>query len=305
MDYAALAQIAIGLFGEEKASKMTAQQLRLLEQQLADVRNIELPDLPKLEAAVLGDSAVAGMKSDPALRANQLAAINELRGLADSGGLDLSDRAALEQALDVSRNQTKRTRAGISSELGARGQLDSGAKLTLDLDAASRGANDLRKEGLETAAMAQRRRLQAIRDAAGMSGALREQDWRETESANRAKDIRDERNAAARERAAQYNAGLPQQGFTNQLAKAQGQLPSTSAVGNAYANNAADTRAMTAGLIQATGSGGGGAYSGVTKNAAADTGGSTYTYDHDATHSSGSGSHDPERKDDDERRDHG
>lgn len=275
MDYAALMQMAIALYGEESAKKMDEKQLRLMERQLNDIRSVELPDLPKLESEQLGDSAVAGMKSDKALRSNQLAAIAELQRLADQGGLDLTDKAALEQALDVARNQTRRARAGISSELGARGQMDSGAKMTMDLDAASRGANDLHREGVETAAMAQRRRLQAIRDASGMSGALREQDWREGETANRAKDLRDERNAAARERAAQYNAGLPQQGFTNALAKATGQLPSTSAVGNVLAGQAQGTRDMTAGLIQATG-----AYGGVNRNAAGQSsGGSTYSYD--------------------------
>lgn len=271
-------QMAIAMYGEQTAKNMDEKQLRLLERQLNDVRSVDLPDLPELEAQVLGDSAVAGMKSDPALRSKQLAAIAELQRLADMGGLDLTDRAALEQALDVGRNQTKRARAGISSELGARGQLDTGAKLAMDLDATSRGSNDLRKEGLETAAMAQRRRLQAIRDASGMSGALREQDWRESESANKAKDLRDERNAAARERAAQYNAGLPQQGFNNQLAKATGQLPSTSAVGNAMAANAQGTRDMTAGLIQTAG-----AYGGVKSNAAGQQSGGdgTYRYESD------------------------
>jgi len=253
MDYAALVQMAIALYGEEKASKMSEKQLRLMEQQLKDVRNIKLPDLPELKAEELGDSAVGGMRSDQGLRSNQLAAIAELRRLADEGGLDLTDKAALEESLNTARNHSRRARAGVAADLSSRGQLDSGAKLTMDLDAASRGSNDLRKEGLDVAAMAQRRRLQAIRDASGMSGGLREQDWREAESANRAKDIRDERNAAARERAAQYNAGLPQQGFNNSLAKATGQLPSTSAVGNVLAGQAADTRALTGGLIQAAG----------------------------------------------------
>jgi hypothetical protein len=280
VDYAALLQAAIALYGEERARQMDEKQLRLMERQLNDVRNVELPDLPELTPEILGDSAVAGMRSDPALRANQLAAIAELRRLADAGGLDLTDRAALESALDVARNQTKRARAGVASDMASRGQLDSGARMSMDLDATSRGSNDLRSEGLNVAAMAQRRRLQAIRDASGASGALREQDWREEESANRAKDIRDERNAAARERAAQYNAGLPQQGYNNAMSKATGQLPSTSAVGNVLAGQADSTRALTAGLINTVG-----AYDKVNKNSAAqqNDGGSTYSYDERST----------------------
>ena len=276
MDYGALIQMAISMYGEEKASKMSLQQLRLMEQQLADVRGIQLPDLPKLEAEELGPSNVGGMRSDEGLRSNQLEAIATLRNIIDKGGLDLTDRAALEEALSASTNAQQRARAGVAADAASRGQLNSGARLVLDANAAQVGANAARKTGTEVAAQAQQRRLQAIREAAGMSGGLREQDWRESESANRAKDLRDERNAAAREKAATYNAGLPQQGFNNAMAKATGQLPSTSAVGNVLGQQAQDTRALYSGLGAAANQ----AYSGSRNDGQV---GATYSYDDKST----------------------
>jgi hypothetical protein len=275
VDYGALMQMAISLFGEEQASKMNATQLRMLEQQLADVRGIELPDLPQIQAEQLGDSNVGGMQSDPALRQKQLQAIATLQNIIDQGGLDLTDRAALEEALSKADSQGQRARAGVAADAAARGQLNSGARLVMDMNAAQVGANAARRTGTEVAAEAQRRRLQAIREASGMAGGLREQDWREAETANRAKDIRDERNAAAREKANLYNAGLPQQGFNNALAKATGQLPSTSAVGNALSQQAQSTQQLYAGLGQAANQ----AYGNVNSNAAADSDGQTYSYD--------------------------
>ena len=238
----------MSLYGEQAARNMSEEQFRILKRQLDDVRGVKLPDLPELKAEELGDSAVGGMKSDAELRQNQLEAIAILRNIADKGGLDLSDQAAVEQAINAAVSQQKRARAGVASDAAARGQLNSGARLMMDMEAAQQGSNAARQNALEVAGMAQRRRLQAIRDAGSTSGGLREQDWREQESTNRAKDLREERNAAARERAAVYNAGLPQQMFTNALAKATGQLPSTSAVGNALSANAASTQQLWSGL---------------------------------------------------------
>lgn len=273
--------MAISLYGEDKASKMSEKQLRLMEQQLDDVRGVELPDLPEIQAEQLGDSAVGGMTSDPTLRSKQLQAIATLQNMIDQGGLDITDRAQLEQALSSAANQQKRARAGVASDAAQRGQLNSGARLVMDMDAAQSGANAARANGTEVAAQAQRRRLQAIRDAASMSGGLREQDWRESETANRAKDIREERNAAARERATMYNAGIPQQGFNNAVSKATGQLPSTSAVGNVLAQGAADTRGLYSGL-------GAAAYQGVNKNGGAQT--YAYNPDSDSNNFAGRGS---------------
>lgn len=265
--------MAISLYGEEQARSMSRRQLELLERQLADVRSVKLPTLEELKAEELGESAVAGMKSDPALRSKQMQAIATLQNIIDQGGLDLTDQAALEQAMGAATNQQKRARAGVAGDAAARGQSNSGARLVMDMDAAQAGSNAARQTGLETAAMAQRRRLQAIRDAGSASAGLREQDWREGETANRAKDIRDERNAAAREKAQYYNAGLPQQRFANAMGKATGQMPATSAVGNAYAGGANDARGAAAGMVGAAG-----AYGNVDKNAAAQT----YNYSPDS-----------------------
>jgi hypothetical protein len=286
VDYAALAQMAISLYGEEQAAKLSKKQLQLLERQLNDVRSVALPTLEELKAEELGESNVGNMRSDESLRSNQLQAIATLQNIIDKGGLDLTDRAALEEALSSQANASQRARAGVAADAAQRGQLNSGSRLVMDMNAAQVGANAARKTGTEVAAQAQQRRLQAIREAAGMSGGLREQDWRESEAANRAKDIRDERNAAARERAAQYNAGLAQQGFNNAMAKAIGQLPSTSAVGNVLGGQAQDTRALYSGL-GAAGNQAVSAYSGKRNDGSQVQ---TYLYDRDSNNFAGRGS---------------
>lgn len=248
------AQLAIAFMGEEKASKLSQQQLELLGKQLAQLQGIELPDLPEIAPEQLGESAVAGLQSDEGLRSNQLQAIAELQNIVDAGGLDLSDKVSLEQALDVARNQQRRARAGVTGDLAGRGQLDAGARMVMGLDAAQAGANELRRTGMETAAMAQRRRLDAIRAAADASGGLREQDWREKESPARAKDLRDELNAAARQKATLYNAGIPQQQFNNAVTKVTGQQTGVNNMAQGLGAAATDARASAAGMAGVVGS---------------------------------------------------
>lgn len=269
-------QTAVAMFGEEKASQFSKEQLRLLKEQLDRVGGVQLPNLPEVKPEQLGDSAVGGMHSDENMRSKQLQAIAELQNTIDHGGLDLSDKVSLEEALNTARNQQHRARAGVASDMAQRGQLNSGARMVMDLDAAQAGANDLHRTGMETAALAQRRRLDAIREASGLAGGLREQDWREQEAANRAKDLRDERNSAAREKAGYYNAGLPQQGFTNAMAKATGSQPATNAMAQGLGAAATDARASAAGQAGVIG-----AYGNVTHNGGADPGAKTYTYDAD------------------------
>ena len=288
------AQLAIAFLGEEKASKLSQKQLDMLGQQLAQLQGIELPDLPQVKPEELGPSAVAGMQSDEGLRGKQLQAIAELQNIIDQGGLDLNDKLSLEQALDTARNQQHRATAGVAADAAARGQLNSGARLVMDMDASRRGANELHRTGMETAALAQQRHLAAIREAGAASGGLREQDWREQEAANRAKDLRDELNRGAREKAGYYNAGLPQQGFNNAVTKATGQLPAANNLANAYGNAATDARASAAGMACIVG-----AYGGVSKNGGTDSGAQTYSYDSNDYARRGSAS--DLSKDDDEK----
>jgi hypothetical protein len=248
MDMGAILQLAISMKGEQEAKNMSEAQLRMFAQQLADMKGISLPELEKMTPDQLGASAEGSMAPDEGLRSKQLAALGEIQNDIDSGGLDLTDKANVEEALNAAVNQQRRARAGVAGDAAERGQLNSGNRLMMDMNAAQAGANDARKSGLEVAGMAQRRRLQAIQDSANMAAALRNEDWQQKSSAAHAKDLRDERNAAAREKAQYYNAGIPQQQFTNDIARKTGAMPAANAYGGALAANATDTRQSAAGL---------------------------------------------------------
>lgn len=268
------AQLAMMFLGNEKASKMDAKTLELLGKQYGDMMGISLPELQQMTPEQLGPSAVGSMQSDENLRGRQAQLLGDLENIIAQGGLDMADRAGLEEALNAASNQQSRARAGVAADAAQRGQLNSGSRLMMDLDATSKGANAARQTALDTAGMAERRRMQAMREASDMARGMRETDWREQESANRAKDLRDERNANAREKAGYYNAGLQQQNFQNQMAKTGAAGGATTNLANAYGNAAAGTRAEMAGyagVLGATNNGGGSAYGG--------NSGGAYSYD--------------------------
>ncbi len=129
--------------------------------------------------------------------------------------MDLTSKAALEDALSQANSQQTRAQAGVAADLQSRGQLNSGADLVMSQNAAQSEANQARASaGTDAAAAASQRRLAAINDAASLDSQLRGEDFSEADTANAAKDARDQLNQAARQQAQYYNAGLPQQQFS-------------------------------------------------------------------------------------------
>lgn len=245
-----LMQLAITLYGQEQASKMTSAQLALLQQQLDTVKGVALPNNPSITPDQLGPSAVGGMETDAGMRQKQLDALAEIQQTIDAGGMDTQSKASLEDALSGVNAQQNRARAGVAADLQSRGQLNSGANEVMSLDAAQSGANNARSAGTQAASDAANRRLAAIKDASGMESNLRSSDWSEKLSEAQAKDLRDQYNAAAREKAQYYNAGLPQQAFADAMQKAGATGAPAGNLAAAYAQTGA-TSAMNAANIGA------------------------------------------------------
>lgn len=275
MGYAAVVQALVGLAGQAQAGKITAEQMALLKKQLADQAGIPLPDLEKIAATELPPSHVAALGVDTGLRQNQLESISALRDIAANGGMSLDDRVAQDSALSRSNSATNRNMQGIRADLASRGQLNSGAQLQTSLAAQQQGANSARQSGMEAAASAQRRKMDALREIASESGGLRNQDYAEKSAAAQAADQRDAWNASAQEKAKYYNAGLPEQNFNNQLAKISGQQASTGALSSALSSEAQGVRNMYGGLGVAANA----ATKGLTGQSTKDKPADTYSWD--------------------------
>lgn len=245
---AAIVQAGVGIYTQLAAGNITKQQADMLKLQLAKASGIALPELEKMVATQLPPSAVAALKTDTGLRSNQEESLAALKEIINGGGMALDDQVAQEAALSRSAGATRRSRAGLAQNLASRGQLNSGAMLEMGLDAEQQNANSARQSGMEAAAMAQRRKFDALRELGSQSGQLRAQDRAEASEAARASDDRERWNATGREKAAYYNAGLPQQNFVNQMTQVSGQAPAANNLAAHYGQEAQGVRNMGAGI---------------------------------------------------------
>lgn len=252
-----------------------------IEAQLEAARGIPLPILkeyypeiyqqvvrlnPEAETAInLGPSEMAGIATDPALRAAQSRALQELQDIGSAGGMNLTDKANLERILSETDLQRRGSEGAIMQNLAARGMAGGGQEL-VQRQMASQGASNLAsQQGLDVAAQAQRRALQSIMEGGQLGGQMEDRQFSQDRAKAEAADAIARFNAAnqqgvmsrgvAGRNAAQqwnaqnaqriadqgadvrnqgqlYNIGLPQQQFSNQTARVGlGAAPSTALAG--------------------------------------------------------------------------
>lgn len=209
------------------------------------------------------DAKYQGISEDPLLRSRQLAALDKLSGLANTGLSDV-DQAGYAQAQNVGSRLIKQGTAAALQNAQARGVGGSGLEFAMREQANQDGAEQARQSAMAQAADAARMRA-AYQTAYGsaLSG-QRDQDYR-ANAANsgiinqfnqlntQAHNASQERNLGARQTvgnanvdnrntAQQYNNTLKTQGFQNQMQKAAGQAGANTGIAQGYAaQNAANT----------------------------------------------------------------
>lgn len=214
------------------------------------------------EAALIEMNAYDDMELDSTGKQAQLAALNQLSEIGNEGGLNASDRAKLQGIQTQEQTQARGAREAILQNAAARGASGSGLEMLAQLQNAQDAATRASTRDLDVAAMAQDRALQALQSAGQLGGNINQQQF------GQQKDIANSKNEIAKFNAAntqqvglsnvagnnaaqaknlenrqnisnanvdtankqqQYNKGLIQQQFQNQMAKASGQA---GAIGN-------------------------------------------------------------------------
>jgi hypothetical protein len=244
---------------------------------------LESPELVGLlEAEQQGPSAMEGISTDPRLRQSQMRALEEISGLGQTG-LGVADKAAFNELRRDASAQAQAQNAAALQGANERGMLDSGSTLAAQLMAGQQQANRASAEGDRIAAAAAEARRAALMQQGQLSSSIRGQDYGQQSDVARARDSINAFNAQnrqnvnaqnlsakqgiANQRVAnnntmeQYNKGLIQQNFQNQMSKAGGVNAATGNLASSYANQgnaAAQAQAnQTAGLIGLAGTVGG------------------------------------------------
>lgn len=249
-------------------------------------------------------SGLQGMEIDPTSREAEVAALNKMQDVANSGGMDAQAKQQEAQAMNAANANEAGQRGAILQNYAARGIGGSGAQLAAELSADQGSANSNAAAGMNSAAGAEQRALQAMTAGSQMAGTLNNQDYSQAANAATAQDAinkfntQNAQNVAGQNTKAindaqaqntvnnqnlananvdignqqeRYNKGLIQQQFNNQMGLAGGKANAENGVANAANQQANATGNMWSGIGQSIAQTGGAVAGGMKKNSDQET----------------------------------
>lgn len=233
---------------------------------------LESPELVgMLEAEILEPSRFEEIAMDPRLQAAQLAALEDITGIAEAGGMDAQSRLNLEEGLARAAGAEQ----ARLQQLREDPTLGQGQRLALQAQAVQGSGQSARDVALQSAAQAQQARMAALGQQANLASGMQQQQLGLAGQKASAADAIAQFNtqqrmgvqaqnlasrqaianqaAATRNQQEMYNKGLIQQQFQNEMAKATGVSGGQTALANLYGQQAAAAQgaqqAMTGGLL--------------------------------------------------------
>lgn len=211
---------------------------------------------PKLETAIKQDpSEFMKISQDAGYKVAQNRALQQLQDIGNQGGLNLSDKAALQNVQLQQGARAKAQRDAVAAEMARQGAGNSGFALQAQLAGQQASQDQAANSSLQIAAQAQDRALQSIMQGGQLAGQLSNQDFQQQSQRAAAQDAINrfntqnlqsvqERNIGAQNSAQQfnlqnaqdvsnrntqtanqqdqYNKGLVQQDYENKLRRQAG-----------------------------------------------------------------------------------
>lgn len=200
------AAVAAGVAGIAKLLDTSDEEARRqMMGALQEYASISSPEVRNLIAQGVKESAFKNIKANEGQRAIQDETQNRLLTKGRENGLDLQARAKLEEAGQNAAQYERQQRQGILDNARARGTLGSGEELMSRLSAEQGGADSLRMAGVQAAADADERALQAIIQAGDMARQREEADWQHDAQVASAEDDIAKFNAGENNKFAIYN----------------------------------------------------------------------------------------------------
>ena len=244
MIYAAAIAAIAALIGAAIASGDEAKARQIREDAAKKFQNIPLPKLDKDIAEQLPPEARERYAQSTQASRSQTDVMRHLGEEVDAKGETVDDTAAYMRANSNASGQVAGANSQLLRAMAARGLAGSGVESALmaqsDQGALDRGA----QAGLDQAAQSRQRYQQALASLGQVSGQARSQDM----EALKAQDAIDTFNMGERRRAREYNLGLPQQDFENNVQLTAAQANAQNGVAAGYDASGAKTRGTAAGL---------------------------------------------------------
>jgi hypothetical protein len=234
-----VAQLGGSLGGQALSEADRQKELEIYKQLLAKYQNVPLPGQEQMSPDLYGPSALEGISEDPTAGAAYAQSDAAMKGLIDQGGLTLQDKAAQASVYDKLARQNSTSMGRIENDAAARGGLNSGSTLAMQLASQQQGSQQAADAARDTSANAQARMYQALRDRASQSMKRSDQVYDRQARAAAARDAINQHNASAMNKSISYNNDLGQTQFGNRMSQINGQQ---NASGNlaSYYGGAAD-----------------------------------------------------------------
>jgi hypothetical protein len=219
----AAGSIAGGIIGSNAAKAGFDRQAGLLQKGADRIEGVNVPSIDEqllaLERLKLSGqltpeqeqiinqkaSELQKIKTDPALRDAQYAALNKLQQIGNEGGLTVTDRAQLEDIKNASNQQEQSNRNAILQNAAQRGMSGSGLQIAAELAGQQGAATRASQAGFQVGAQAQQRALQALMAAGQQGQAMQSADFNQQSQIAQASDAINRFNAANQQSVGQRN----------------------------------------------------------------------------------------------------
>lgn len=214
-----LTEVIMSAYGDQASGQDYEAAFQLAQRALADAQGIPLPELQKAIAEEQARSELGNIQEDPRRRSMQDQALEALSREVQFQGMTPEDAAAYQRMQAQAGSIESGLRGANESRMRQRGLGSSVAGYAGGLAGAQAGANSANEMGLGIAADSRDRYLKAVDSLGAMAGDVRGQEWNQAAQVGSAQDSINRFNTNNRWNAQQYNLGLGQQNFNNQLTK--------------------------------------------------------------------------------------
>ncbi len=199
---------------------------------------------PELQGTITqGPSAYEGIDVNPELRDAQMNALSQLEQLGNTG-LTASDRAALMQIQNQTSGQAQAVNKSALSQAAQRGMAGGGAELAARLIGGQGAANAGAQAGLNVAAQAQQKALQAMSNAGALGSQMEGQQFGEDAQKAAAADAISRFNTANRQSVIGSNVGEKNKAQYANLNNEQSVANANAAIANEQAERNAQAQAQ-------------------------------------------------------------
>lgn len=227
---------AMGAMAQTNASKRSANLAKDAARRFYDVEDpnyenmkLQLEQLvqsgqltPEMEENILQNpTAFEQANQDPRLRQTEMDALSTLANISNEGGMDAQARLGMEEARIQGDAQARGSREANLQNAAQRGVAGSGLEFVSNQMADQNSANQSSIRGMQEAAAANARDLQALQGMTNTAGQIENQDFSRQSALAKARDDISRFNTAAQQSVQQRNVGARNTALSQNLAEKQ------------------------------------------------------------------------------------